>query len=180
MNSAISIIIPTLNSEQSLAKTLYPLVDGAVTGLVSEVIIVDGGSTDDTKVLADKAGCKFIECEKGRGLQLHAGALQAKSDWLLFLHSDTVLGMNWDAEINRHISLYAQVDAQKCAYFKFALDTQGFKPRILEILVRLRCKLFSLPYGDQALLISKSYYETLGGFKPIPCLLYTSPSPRDA
>ena len=94
----ISVVIPTLNAEAGLAATLSALVRGSVQGLVREVIIADGGSRDATADIAEVAGARFLRGDKGRGSQLAAGAEQARSKWLLFLHGDTVLQPGWEAE----------------------------------------------------------------------------------
>ena len=74
----ISVIIPTLNAERDLAATLTALVPAAVDGLIREVIIADGGSTDRTRKIADWAGADLVECQSGRGSQLAAGDLGQK------------------------------------------------------------------------------------------------------
>jgi len=91
----ISVIIPTLNAESTLAHTLTALVPAVVDGIVQEAILVDGGSTDQTRSIAEAAGTHLIEARPGRGTQLDAGASHARGDWLLFLHADTVLDPGW-------------------------------------------------------------------------------------
>src|SRR5918992_4724233 len=150
----ISVIIPTLNAEAGLTATLSALVSATVDGLVREVIIVDGGSTDLTLKIAEAAGTEIVHSQRGRGGQLIAGAERARFPWLLFLHSDTVLEPGWGAEVAAFIQ---RVDIGQrpaaAAAFRFALDDAGFKPRLVEAGVRLRCTLFRRPYGDQGLLI---------------------------
>ena len=87
----ISVVIPTLNAQATLAATLTALVPAAVDGLVREVIVVDGGSTDQTAAIVEDAGAQLVCKSGGRGHQLTVGALRAKQPWLLFLHADTVL-----------------------------------------------------------------------------------------
>ena len=94
----ISVVIPTLDAEAGLTATLSALVPATVQGLVREVVIADGGSEDGTSEIADIAGAEFVVSEKGRGTQLAAGADHARSDWLLFLHADTVLQSGWERE----------------------------------------------------------------------------------
>lgn len=169
----ISVIIPTLNAEESLSSTLAGLITPTVTGLVREVIIVDGGSEDATATLADASGATFLSTQPGRGHQLRAGAQVAKSDWFLFLHADTTLDHNWHEEVSRlinaseagHLQRGVPRDGRFAACFHFALDDFTVKARILERIVALRCRLAKLPYGDQGLLISRKYYEELGGFR---------------
>jgi len=160
----ISVVIPTLNSERSLAYCLARLVSGVVTGLVGEVVIADGGSTDETARIAEATGARFVQGPKGRGIQLAAGAEAARGDWLLFLHADTVLDQGWEEEAARFIE---QAGMERAAAFRFALDDFSPGARRLEKLVGLRCALFALPYGDQGLLISRRLYRRIGGFKPM-------------
>jgi rSAM/selenodomain-associated transferase 2 len=167
----ISVIIPTLNAEATLAPTLSALVSPTVDGLVREVIIVDGGSSDGTAVIADEAGARFVTRSGGRGYQLLAGAHRARFPWLLFLHADTVLETGWEREAAAFMQAVdtCQQPASAAA-FRFALDDRGVQPRTLELVVRLRCALFRLPYGDQALLIPKTLYDKIGGYSPLPLM----------
>ncbi|HEU0159302.1 MAG TPA: TIGR04283 family arsenosugar biosynthesis glycosyltransferase [Hyphomicrobiaceae bacterium] len=164
----ISVVIPTLDSEASLPATLASLVTAAVDGLVREVIVVDGGSRDATAAIADSSGARVLVGPRGRGSQLALGAKEARFPWLLFLHADTRLGDGWEREA---LAFLRRVDSEDsplgAAAFRFALDDQGLRPRLLERLVALRCMLLRLPYGDQGLLIPKRLYQTLGGYRPL-------------
>jgi rSAM/selenodomain-associated transferase 2 len=161
----ISVIIPTLNAEAGLAQTLAALVPAALDGLIREAIVVDGGSGDRTAEIADEAGVAFITRGGGRGCQLAAGAAKARFPWLLFLHADTVLAPGWEREATAFMEA---VDTGRrppaAAAFRFALDDDGFRPRLLERLVALRCALLRLPYGDQGLLMPKPLYAEIGGY----------------
>jgi rSAM/selenodomain-associated transferase 2 len=167
----LSVIIPTFNAEARLVHALASLVPAVVDGLVQEAIIVDGGSTDATLAIAEAAGARFVRGERGRGSQLVTGASMARGDWFLFLHADTVLEPGWEGEVR---SFTERVDRgrrpQAAAAFRFALDDDGLMPRLLERLVGLRCFVLALPYGDQGLLISRSLYGKLGGFRPLPLM----------
>jgi rSAM/selenodomain-associated transferase 2 len=167
----LSVIIPTFNAEATLVHTLASLVPAVVDGLVQEAIIVDGGSSDATFAIAEAAGARFIRAERGRGSQLDAAAAAARGDWFLFLHADTVLEAGWEDEAQ---SFTERVDTgrrpQAAAAFRFALDDDGLMPRLLERLVALRCLALALPYGDQGLLISRTLYGKLGGFRPLPLM----------
>lgn len=167
----ISVVIPTFNAGPLLVHTLAALVPAVVEGIVQEAIVADGGSTDDTLVIADAAGAHVVEAPRGRGTQLEAGAAVAKGDWLLFVHADTVLDPGWAEEAQSFIDrVQSGRRPQAAAYFRFALDDDGFMPRLLETMVGLRCSVFALPYGDQGLLISRALYKRLGGFRAIPLM----------
>jgi len=164
----ISVIIPTLNAEATLAGTLGALVPAAVAGLVREVLVVDGGSRDRTADIVEQAGADLVEASLGRGHQLKAGAARARFPWLMFLHADTALASGWEHEVS---TFMRAVDRQErplaAAAFRFALDDKGVRPRVLERLVALRCATLRVPYGDQGLLIPKRLYEAIGGYRPL-------------
>jgi rSAM/selenodomain-associated transferase 2 len=167
----ISVIIPTLNAERTLGPTLAALVPAVVKGLVQEAILVDGGSSDETYLIAEAAGTRLIVAPRGRGTQLDAGAAEARGDWLLFLHADTVLEASWAEEAKGFIErVESGRRKQAAAFFRFALDDDGLMPRLVEKTVDLRCALLALPYGDQGLLISRHLYNLLGGFRPLPLM----------
>jgi glycosyltransferase involved in cell wall biosynthesis len=162
----LSVVIPTLNAEEGLPQSLNALIQATVRGLVREVVISDGGSTDHTVEICDAAGATLVTAEKGRGTQLQAGAARAKSDWLLFLHADTVLQAGWEDEVEKFLEQVSQGrfrGQEVAAAFRFALDDFGPAARWLEWVVSLRCAVFRLPYGDQGLLIHKNFYKKLGG-----------------
>lgn len=167
----ISVVIPTLNAEERFASCLTALVPAAVEGLVREVIVVDGGSTDATLRIADQAGVDVVTSEPGRGVQLCAGAARARQPWLLFLHADTVLSAGWDNEVMDFIE---RVDhgrqPQTAATFRFALDDYGLAPRLLERIVAFRGSALAMPYGDQGLLVSRRLYDEVGGYRPMPLM----------
>jgi rSAM/selenodomain-associated transferase 2 len=167
----ISVIIPTLNAEVTLPGTLTALVPAAVGGLVREVIVVDGGSSDRTGDITDHAGANLVKTSPGRGQQLKMGAARARFPWLLFLHADTALESGWEHEAS---TFMRAVDRQElplaAAAFRFALDDTGLGPRLLEGLVAMRCAALRIPYGDQGLLIPRRLYEEIGGHRPLPLM----------
>lgn len=167
----ITIVIPTLNAEARLGQALVPLVPAVVEGLVRDVIVVDGGSTDRTLELADFAGATIVRTSAGRGAQLQVGAAHARSPWLLFLHADTELETGWGREAGQFMD---KVDcgarSLSAAAFRYALDDDGVAPRALETMVHLRSAALSLPYGDQGLLIPRRLYDQIGGYRALPIM----------
>jgi len=171
MQGMISVVIPTLNAKSGLAATLAALIPATVDGVVREVIITDGGSTDRTLEVAEGAGATILCAAPGRGSQLAAGGARARFPWLLFLHADTVLERGWHIEVAALIKR-AEVNAgpPTAAAFRFALDDSGVGPRLVEAGVAARCALLRLPYGDQGLLIPARLYGEIGGYRPLPLM----------
>jgi rSAM/selenodomain-associated transferase 2 len=164
----ISVIIPTLNAAAHLPRTLAPLVAGVAQGLVKQVIVADGGSTDATLEIADAAGCDSVASPPGRAKQMRAGVAGAKGNWLLFLHADTALAQGWVEEAARFID--APRGRLRAAAFRLAFDDDAPEARRVVAWARLRARLLSLPYGDQGLLLSRFFYDALGGFSDIPLM----------
>jgi rSAM/selenodomain-associated transferase 2 len=136
---------------------------------VTEVILVDGGSSDGTVGVAAQAGARVVEAgAPGRGRQLAAGAAAARSGWLLFLHADTCLAPGWARAVGRALADPAM--AARAGYFRLRLDDPAPQARLVERLAGWRARRLGLPYGDQGLLIARGFYETLGGFRPLPLM----------
>ncbi len=165
MPAPISVIIPTLNVADTIGPTLACLYEGMEASLICEVVIADGGSVDGIEQIANDVGATLAKTPKGRGNQMRAGALSAKGQWLLFIHADTVLSPNWVAVMGAHIN-----NQSKAGYCKLAFDKDGFAPKLIAALANLRSRIFGLPYGDQALLISKDLYQQTGGYPDIPLM----------
>jgi rSAM/selenodomain-associated transferase 2 len=156
----ISVIIPTLNAAARLPATL------AALGPVSEIVVADGASEDDTPTVAETAGAKIVSAPRGRGRQLAAGIAAAAESWLLLLHADTRLASGWRNQAAEHMA----DDPDKAGYFRFRLDSADPRARRLERLVALRCRLLALPYGDQGLLLHRDTLHRVGGMRALPLM----------
>ena len=160
----ISIIIPTLNESNNLPLLLSDLSEIPEE---SEILIIDSLSNDKTKEISYIYGCKFYKLyKKNRGLQLNFGAKKAKGNWLLFLHADSRLKLNWSEEIKTIL----KKESNFIYFFNFKIQKRNYSFKFLELLVNLRCFLFKTPFGDQGLLINKSNFFKQGGFKEIPLM----------
>ncbi len=161
----MSVVIPTLDAADELAATLAAL---AGARLVGEIIVADGGSSDDSVAVAHAAGARIVKAPRGRGTQLAAGAAAASSDWLLFLHADCSLAPGWEQAVDTFVT--APGAADRAGYFAFALDDASRAARRLERIVAWRCRVLGLPYGDQGLLIARALYQAVGGFAALPLM----------
>jgi rSAM/selenodomain-associated transferase 2 len=161
----VSAIIPTLNVGGGLRGLLEQL---RACSILRDIIIVDGGSSDETVAIAGGAGAEVVAAPRGRGIQLAAGADTASGDWLLFLHADCRLAPGWKAAVAAFLA--APGASGRAGYFDFALNDTVPAARRLERIVAWRCRVLALPYGDQGLLIARSLYRAVGGFTPLPLM----------
>src|SRR5688572_465677 len=99
----LSVVIATRDDAHRLVATLAALVPGATAGVVSEAIVADSGSTDDTAAVADVAGCRWLSSDGTLGDRLAQAAASARAPWLLFLRPGAVLDPGWVAEVRRFV-----------------------------------------------------------------------------
>lgn len=159
----LAALIPTLNAASGLCRTLE-----ALRGQVAEIIVSDGGSTDATPAIAAAAGARLLAASRGRGSQIAAGTAAATAPWLLVIHADTIPGPGWAEAAAAFMADPA--NAERAAHFRFALDDASPAARRLERAVAWRCRTLGLPYGDQGLLIARSFLDSLGGYRSIPIM----------
>jgi len=163
----ISVIIPTLNNSETLAPCLAALIPAAVDGLIRQVIIADGGSTDATSAIAESAGAEIVSAPPPRADRLIAGAAAAKQPWLMFLTPDGVLAHDWEREVDAHLEALSANGAARpaAAVFRFAIDDRGAAPRAAELATRIGYRVLGRACSEQGLLISRTHYDQLGGFR---------------
>src|SRR5579859_7649491 len=130
-NHRVSVVIPTLGAAGELPATLAGLL---LAPGIGEIIVADGGSTDDSVAIAEAAGARTLSAKRGRGTQLAAGAEAASCDWLLFLHADCRLAVGWERAVEAFIT--APGAPGRAGYFAFALDDPSRAARRLERIVR--------------------------------------------
>ena len=137
----------------------FPPRPGGIQSYLGEFVgrVVDGGSHDGTRRIAEMGGARVIATSRGRGNQLIVGAAAATGEWLLFLHADTRLGPGWAEAVTAFIA--APENARRAGYLRYRLDDPAAAARRLEALVAWRCRLLALPYGDQGLLIARRFYD---------------------
>ncbi len=159
MMPSISIIIPTLNEERVITKTLA----GLLLNSNCEVIVADGGSSDATLELAEKMDCKTISGPSGRARQMNLGAACATAKILLFLHADTLLPVNFPALVQAAV---ARPNFAAGA-FSLAIDEPAKNLAFIARMTNLRSRLLHLPYGDQAIFTTREIFMAVGGFAEI-------------
>jgi glycosyltransferase involved in cell wall biosynthesis len=159
----LSVVIATHESERRLVPTLAALVPGATTGLLIEVIVTDGGSSDATAEVADLAGCRFMRSQEPLGGRLKAAALSTRTPWLMFLRPGCVPDPGWILAVERFIQAADLTETSRAAVFRPSGVDDLMRPTLFEFLASLRVALGGGPKPDQGLLIAKRLYEALGG-----------------
>lgn len=153
----ISVIIPVLNEEV--------LIKSAISSLKKinplEVIVVDGGSIDNTVEIARNLGAKVIITEKGRGKQLSEGVKHAKGDIILMLHADCRLSLNIEP------SDFNLENGEVAGFFRLKYERGNIFTKLVEIFANIRSRIHSLPYGDQAIFVRKDVLSVIGGIREI-------------
>ena len=157
----LSIIIPTLNEAEGIANLLTSLSPLRQRG--HEVIVADGGSHDGTVELARPLADLVIDAPRGRAAQMNAGAAQAKSEVLLFLHADTRLPTRADELI---------LNSTARVWGRFDVMIEGTHPLLPVIawMMNRRSRWTGIATGDQAIFVRREVFESMGGFPDIPLM----------
>ena len=158
----LSIIIPVLDEAEYLATTLPALARLRRAG--HEIVVVDGGSRDDTRRRARPLADRVLVAGRGRARQMNAGAASATGDVLLFLHADSLLPADADAAVARGL--------ERSCWGRFDVRLWGreWSFRIIEAFMNLRSRITGIATGDQAMFVTREAFERVGGFPDIPLM----------
>ena len=160
-DNSLSIIIPTLNE----SARIQAAIQSARKGLPLEVIVADGGSSDETVQIASSEGATVIQTHRGRAVQMNAGADIARGRHLLFLHADTRLPNGYPVHIRRILN-----DSAVGGAFIFGIAQPFSGSRLVEWMTNFRARHLQMPYGDQAIFIRRRDFIEMGGYKPMPIM----------
>ncbi len=161
--TSLRIVVPVLNEGRALGARLSALRPLRERG--AEVVVVDGGSTDETWAVARAQADGLLVAPRGRGAQMNAGATGSRAEVLLFLHADTALPPGADGLIRQALS-------SGSPWGRFDLRIDGRHPllRPTEHLINLRSRLTGIATGDQAIFVRREVFEQTGGFADIPLM----------
>jgi rSAM/selenodomain-associated transferase 2 len=157
----ISVIIPTLNEAPNVATS----IDSARADGV-EIVVVDGGSTDDTVEIAGRAGARVLRSDPGRAHQMQLGVRATRGEILLFLHADTILPSGYHRDVHATLSR----PGTAAGAFKLEIRDSSIGMRIVAHSTNIRSRWFQLPYGDQALFLTREVFHRAGGYPNLPIM----------
>lgn len=158
----LSVIIPTLDAEEGLVRTLASLVPAAAEGVVREVVIVDGGSRDGTEKVAEAAGCVLVRHPGSWGERVAVGASAARrAAWLMITGPNVVLEGDWFREVAAFADRAerAGLADRRAATFRLAFDAFGWRARLAERTVGVASSVFGLPLPHQGLVVSRRLWD---------------------
>ena len=155
----ISVIIPVLNEEKSIAATLAELQRLKP----DELILVDGGSSDGTREVCQRFGVELYPSRAGRAAQMNFGAQRSTGDVLLFLHADTRLPPSAFNDIR------AALEDRRVVGGRFDLQLDDVRPmlKLIGFMISLRSRLSKVGTGDQAIFVRRELFWELGGYPDI-------------
>ncbi len=152
----ISVVIPALNEAACIRRA----VASCWNAELDEVLVADGGSTDDTPQLAADSGAQVVHSSRGRAVQQNLGAQHATGEVLLFLHADSWLA----PEAGRQVRDCLADAAVQAGAFRQRIESERGLFRILERGNAARARLRGMAYGDQGIFMRREAFESLGGF----------------
>lgn len=158
----VSVIIPVLDEEKTIATTL-----GAVKLLhPDEILVIDGGSRDQTREISTRAGARVLAGPRGRACQMNQGARAAAGDVFLFVHADTRLPPSALDDMRSALSDPKVVAGR----FDLVLDGDHWMLNVIGALINIRSRLTKVATGDQAIFVRRKTFEQVGGFPDIPLM----------
>lgn len=159
MKHNISIIVPVLNEAENIEDLLNHLIDNASLNNIAEIIVVDGGSTDNTPIIVERLGLNIVllHSEKGRAKQMNTGAKVAKSNILYFLHADSFPPNRYDQFIINEVK---QGNPAGC--FRLQFNNTHWWLRLASWLTQFSWR--ACRGGDQSQFITKTLFNDIGGF----------------
>jgi rSAM/selenodomain-associated transferase 2 len=158
----ISVIVPTLNE----ATEIQSAIETVVCEENVEIIVVDGGSQDNTAEIVRQLRVEVITSSDWRSRQMNTGAEHASGDILLFLHADTRLPLGWSRQVRKAIDQ----PGIAAGAFELKLDQVFPWSRIIEKLANLRSRVFQMPYGDQAIFVKADLFRSMEGYSDLPIM----------
>ncbi len=163
----ISIIIPVLNE----AKNIRVAIDSIFPSDNTEVIVVDGGSSDGTIEVVKNSGMILFHSQPGRAAQMNLGAKHATGDILVFLHADTRFPLGYDDLIRTTLSDSFRWERLPIAgAFALQIDDRSRHFRWIEWGIKYRSRFLKMPYGDQAIFLNAKVFDEIGGFPDLPIM----------
>jgi len=161
--ATLSIIIPALNEARYLPAVIRSVRDAASLKVSHEIIVSDCGSSDGTLELAMSLGARVVESSPPSGCRaeaLNIGAAAAGGDVLLFLDADTILPHGYDESIMSALKDQGTVGGA----FEFAMDGDAFGLRLVELINRVRYRIWPRYYGDQGIFVRADVFRVVGGY----------------
>jgi rSAM/selenodomain-associated transferase 2 len=163
-NPCISVVIPALNEADQITPALEALQPLRRRG--HEIIVVDGGSHDDTVTLSRPLADRVLQAKRGRALQMRAGVAAASGSIFWFLHADTAA----PARADRLILEALRQEQRQWGRFDVQLCGSGWLLQCVAGLMNVRSRLTGIATGDQGIFVSRELYERSGGFPAIPLM----------
>jgi rSAM/selenodomain-associated transferase 2 len=160
----ISVIVPSLNEADGIVDTLQALQEMRVRGL--EIIVVDGGSTDDTVAVSSPLADRIIIAATGRARQMQAGAALARGSVLWFLHADSRVPRNAD----RAIAAALGTGDRHWGRFDVGFPQGDLLLKVVATLMNLRSRLTGIATGDQGIFVTRELFERVNGYPQIPLM----------
>ncbi len=160
MSLKLSVIVPAFNESRVIEKTLSKIQGFAPF----EIIVSDGGSSDETRSIVTKLGIKIVDAPQGRAAQMNAAAEVANGDILWFLHADSIV------EPTGYEKMLQVMSSKEFIGGAFSLDIASSKRslKFISMVATLRSKYLGLTYGDQGIFVHKKVFRQMGGYKNLP------------